>query len=160
MARSLNKVLLIGRLGADPEMRYTGTGMAVTTFSLATNRQWNDRDGNVQEETDWHYVVAWDRLAQICNEHLSKGRLVYIEGRLRTRTYEANGQKQYRTEIVASDMLMLDSAGGPTIGAENGRVREDAPQVSAARSAPYTGSRSRSKVVEGPVQGDADELPF
>ncbi|MDQ3704414.1 MAG: single-stranded DNA-binding protein [Chloroflexota bacterium] len=156
MARSLNKVLLIGRLGADPEMRYTGSGMPVTTFSLATNRQWTDKEGNAQEETDWHNVVAWDRLAQICNEHLAKGRLVYIEGRLRTRSYEANGQKQYRTEIVASDMLMLDSVNGAegTRGAEP--VGKSAPAMVAAAS----GSRGRGRAAEPREMDDEDELPF
>ncbi len=156
MARSLNKVLLIGRLGADPEMRYTGTGMPVTTFSLATNRQWIDKEGNAQEETDWHNVVAWDRLAQICNEHLAKGRLVYLEGRLRTRTYEANGQKQYRTEIVASDMLMLDSAGV----AEPGRGNVEAEAVAPAKVAATSGSRGRGRAAEPRNQDDEDELPF
>lgn len=155
MARSLNKVLLIGRLGADPEMRYTGSGMPVTSFSLATNRQWTDKEGTAQDETDWHNIVAWDRLAQICNEHLSKGRLVYIEGRLRTRTYEANGQKQYRTEIVASDMLMLDSTGG----SEQVRTREEVERPVAQKAAAPAGSRGRSRVAEPPVD-DADELPF
>jgi single-strand DNA-binding protein len=155
MARSLNKVLLIGRLGADPKMRFTGTGMAVTTFSLATNRQWTDRDGNGQEETDWHNVVAWDRLAQICNEHLSKGRLAYIEGRLRTRTYEANGQKQYRTEIVASDMLMLDSANG----AEPARSAQEPEAVAPAKVATGAG-RGRGKTAGPRPADDEDELPF
>lgn len=156
MAKSLNKVLLIGRLGADPEMRYTTSGMQVTTFSLATNRQWTDREGNAQEEADWHNIVAWDRLAQICNEHLSKGRLIYLEGRLRTRTYEANGQKQYRTEIVASDMLMLDAAGG----GEQTRGREDGEKPVPAKVAAQAGSRGRSRVAEPPADDDSEELPF
>ena len=155
MARSLNKVLLIGRLGADPEMRTTGTGMPVTTFSLATNRNWTDKEGTAQEETDWHNIVVWDRLAQICNEHLSKGRLVYIEGRLRTRTYEANGQKQYRTEIVASDMLMLDASGK----AEPVRSREEAERPARQTATASAGARGRSRVAEPPDE-DADELPF
>jgi single-strand DNA-binding protein len=157
MARSLNKVQLIGRLGADPEMRYTGSGMPVTTFSLATNRQWTDREGNAQEETDWHNIVAWDRLAQICNEHLAKGRLVYVEGRLRTRTYEANGQKQYRTEIVASDMLMLDSVGG----AEHANGREDAGKQVPARATAQAGSRGKTRAAEPrELDDDSEELPF
>jgi single-strand DNA-binding protein len=113
MARTLNKVLLIGRLGADPEFRYTTTGMPVATFPIATNRQWVGKDGNLQEQTEWHNIVAWDRLAQICADHLTRGRLVFIEGRLQTRSWEVNGQKVYRTEVVASDMLILDSKGTP-----------------------------------------------
>jgi single-strand DNA-binding protein len=155
MARSLNKVLLIGRLGGDPEMRYTSSGMPVTTFSLATNRQWTDKEGNAQEETDWHNVVAWDRLAQICNEHLAKGRLIYLEGRLRTRTYEANGQKQYRTEIVASDMVMLDSAGGT----QQVSPQEEVQKQSTAKVPATAGSRGRSGGA-GPRVDDDEELPF
>lgn len=155
MARSLNKVLLIGRLGGDPEMRYTSSGMPVTTFSLATNRQWTDREGNAQEETDWHNVVAWDRLAQICNEHLAKGRLIYLEGRLRTRTYEANGQKQYRTEIVASDMVMLDSAGGT----HQSSPQEEVEKRPAAKVPATAGSRGRSGSAGSRVEDD-EELPF
>src|SRR5690242_4446380 len=111
MARTLNKVQLIGRLGGEPETRVVQSGMSVTTFSVATNRQWTAKDGTVQEETEWHTVVAWDRLGQVCAEHLHKGRLVYVEGRLHTRSWETNGQKNYKTEVVASDMLILDSKG-------------------------------------------------
>src|SRR5215218_7608221 len=109
MAKTLNSVQLIGRLGADPELKFTQSGMAVATFNIATNRQWPSKDGTLQEETEWHTIVAWDKLAQICSEHLTKGRLVYIEGRIHTRSWESNGQKQYKTEIVATDMLILDS---------------------------------------------------
>src|SRR5215216_5969882 len=112
MARTLNRVQLIGRLGADPEVKITPSDLTVASFSLAANRQWKNRDGELQEETDWHNIVAWDKLAQICGEHLTKGRLIYVEGRLRTRSWEQNGQKQYRTEVVASDMLILDGKGG------------------------------------------------
>src|SRR3712207_4207228 len=115
MARTLNRVQLIGRLGGDPEMKVTSTGMQVTTFSLATNRQWQSKDGVTQEETDWHTIVAWDRLAQVCAEHLSKGRLVFVEGRIQYRSWESNGQKMYKTEVVASDMLILDSKGTGTV---------------------------------------------
>jgi single-strand DNA-binding protein len=111
MAGSLNKVLLIGNVGRDPEMRYLASGEAVTTFSLATNRRWTGQDGAPREETEWHQVVAWRRLAEQCNEYLSKGRKVYVEGRLQTRSWDdpATGQKRYRTEVVADRMLLLDS---------------------------------------------------
>lgn len=164
MARSLNKVMLIGRLGADPELRTTSTGMQVASFSLATNRQWTGQDGTAHDETDWHNIVAWDRLAQVCNDHLTKGRLVYIEGRIRTRTYEANGAKQYRTEIVASDMLMLDPANTlepqvqreePAPARSASRAATQAPPVAAAR-----GNGSRRQAVVEPELDDPDDLPF
>jgi len=118
--RSLNKVMLIGNLGKDPELRYTTSGTAVATFSLATNEAWRDADGNTQERTEWHNIVAWKKLAEICGEWLKKGKKVYIEGRIQTRSYEDKntGTKRYITEIVASDMLMLDSR--PTNGGESG----------------------------------------
>ena len=111
MAGSLNKVQLIGNVGRDPEMRYLQSGEPVTTFSVATNRRWTGTDGQPRDETEWHNVVAWRKLAEQCNEYLSKGRKVYIEGRLQTRSWDdqASGQKKYRTEIVADRMLMLDS---------------------------------------------------
>jgi single-strand DNA-binding protein len=109
MAASLNKVLLIGNVGRDPEMRYLQSGEPVTTFSLATNRRWTGTDGQPHEETEWHNIVAWRKLAEQCNEYLSKGRKVFIEGRLQTRSWDGpDGQKRYRTEIVAFTMQMLD----------------------------------------------------
>ncbi len=105
---SVNKVILIGRLGADPEIRYTAEGQAVATFRIATNEV-RVKNGERQEHTEWHRIVAFGRLAEICGEYLSKGRQVYIEGRLRTRSFEdREGQRRYITEIVASDMRMLD----------------------------------------------------
>jgi single-strand DNA-binding protein len=111
MAGSLNKVMLIGNVGRDPEMRYLQSGEPVTTFSVATNRRWTGQDGQPREETEWHNIVAWRKLAEQCNEYLSKGRKVYIEGRLQTRSWDdqATGQKRFRTEIVADRMDMLDS---------------------------------------------------
>lgn len=109
MSRGLNKVLIIGRLGRDPEMRYTPSGRPVTTFSIATSRTWNTSDGGRRTETEWFNVVAWSNLAEICKQHLSKGRLVYIEGRLQTRHWEdQEGNKHSSTEIVANEMIMLD----------------------------------------------------
>ncbi|HEV2126404.1 MAG TPA: single-stranded DNA-binding protein [Chloroflexota bacterium] len=110
MAGSLNKVMLIGNVGRDPEMRYLQSGEPVTTFSVATNRRWTGSDGQQHEETEWHNVVAWRKLAEQCNEYLNKGRKVYIEGSLKTRSWDdqATGQKKYRTEIVAQSMVMLD----------------------------------------------------
>ena len=156
MAKTLNKVQLIGRLGADPEVKVTASDLTVASFSLATNRQWKNRDGELQEETDWHNIVAWDRLAQTCGEYLAKGRLVYIEGRLRTRNWEQNGQKQYRTEVVASDMLILDGkSGGPTPADAEASSEQVKPAESAARRA---GRRVLEPVSAG--YDDPDELPF
>jgi single-strand DNA-binding protein len=114
MAKSLNKVMLIGNLGKDPELRYTTSGVAVATFSLATNESWKDQDGNLQERTEWHNIVAWRKLAEICGEWLKKGKKVYIEGRIQTRSYDDKntGQKKYMTEIVADSMIMLDGGRG------------------------------------------------
>ena len=111
MAGSLNKVQLIGNVGRDPEMKYLAGGEALTTFSLATNRRWRGQDGQPHEQTEWHAVVAWRKLAEQCGEYLERGRQVYVEGRLQTRTWDdaATGQKRYRTEIVAEQLILLDS---------------------------------------------------
>lgn len=113
MARSLNKAMLIGNLGADPELRHTASGIEVATFRLATNWSRRTDDGQTEENTEWHNVVAWRRLAQICQQYLTKGSKVYIEGRIQTRSWDdaKTGQKRYMTEIVADQMIMLDQAG-------------------------------------------------
>ena len=109
MTRGLNKVMIIGRLGRDPEMRYTPSGRPVTTFSVATSRTWSTSEGGRRTETEWFNVVAWSNLAEICKQHLTKGRLVYIEGRLQTRQWDdPEGNKHSSTEIVANEMIMLD----------------------------------------------------
>lgn len=112
MAKSVNKVMLIGNLGKDPEVKYTPSGMAVAKFSLATNERFKDKSGEWQDRTEWHNIVAWQRLAEIVGEYLKKGSKVYIEGRLQTSSWEdkQSGEKKYRTEIVASDIVMLDRA--------------------------------------------------
>ncbi len=108
MGRGLNKVMIIGNLGRDPEMRYTPSGKPVTSFSLASSRTWVSADGERREETEWFNVVAWGNLAEICNQHLMKGQQVYIEGRLQTRCWEDdNGQRHFRTEVVANEMIVL-----------------------------------------------------
>jgi single-strand DNA-binding protein len=109
MSKSLNKVMLIGHVGKDPEVRFTGSGTPVASFSLATNESWKDAEGNLQERTDWHNIIAWKKLAEICGEWLKKGSKVYIEGRIQTRDYEDKntGAKKYITEIIASTMIML-----------------------------------------------------
>jgi single-strand DNA-binding protein len=160
MARTLNKVQLIGRLGADPETRFTQAGMQVTTFSLATNRQWTGKDGEAQEETEWHSIVTWDKLAQICSEFLVKGALVFIEGRLHTRSWETDGHKQYRTEVVASDMLMLDSRTAREQGAEpafsNGHTSTGDELANGTE--PVRRQPQRKQAVA--VEDDPEDLPF
>jgi len=108
MSRGLNKVMIIGHLGRDPEMRYTPSGRPVTTFTVATARNWNTADGEHHTETEWFNVVTWGNLAEICNQYLTKGQQVYIEGRLQTRRWEdTEGTKHVNVEIVASEMMML-----------------------------------------------------
>jgi single-strand DNA-binding protein len=117
---SLNRVMLIGNLGGDPELRYTANGTAVANLSLATNEVWTDKEGNKVERTEWHRIIVWRKLAEICNEYLSKGSKVFFEGKLRTRSWEdKDGIKRYTTEIEADNMVMLGgrrgegSYGGP-----------------------------------------------
>jgi len=118
----VNKVVLIGRLGADPEIRYTPSGAEVATFRMATSETWTNKSGEKEERTEWHRIVAWRGLAKICGEFLSKGKLVYIEGRLRTRSWEdRDGNKRSTTEIEAMDMKML---GG--LGEANRKAKEPA----------------------------------
>ncbi len=110
---SVNKVMLIGNLGRDPEIRYTTSGQAVANFTLATTEKYTNKAGDKQEDTEWHRIVAWGRLAEICGEYLTKGRMVYIEGSIRTRSWEdKEGNTKWTTEIVARNMQMLGSSGG------------------------------------------------
>ena len=109
MSRGLNKVMIIGRLGRDPEMRYTPSGRPVTNFSVATSRSWNTSEGERRTETEWFNIVAWGNLAEICNQYLVKGQQVYVEGRLQSRSWEDNeGKRHTAVEIVANEMIMLD----------------------------------------------------
>lgn len=149
MARDLNKVMVIGRLGRDPEMRYTPGGSPVTTFSVAASRQWKDGSGENREETEWFNVVAWNKLAEICKEYLRKASRVYIEGRLQTRQWQdQEGQSHYRTEVIASDMIILD-------GRNEGRgYREPAPDDYDQRPSPRGGAPRGSLDI-----GDED-IPF
>ena len=113
MARGINKVILVGNLGNDPEVRYSQSGSAITTLSVATSESWKDKDGNPQERTEWHRVKAFGRLAEIMGEYLKKGRQVYIEGSLRTEKYtDKNGVEKYSTDIIADEMQMLGGREG------------------------------------------------
>ena len=122
MARSINKAILLGNLTRDPILRYTKSGKPVADFGIATNRTYTDDKGQRQELAEFHNIVAWGKLAEIASQYLAKGRKVYVEGRLQTRTYEtADGQKRTRTEIVTSDLVMLDNKGaGATASTHNG----------------------------------------
>lgn len=109
MARGLNKVMIIGHLGRDPEMRFTTSGRPVASFSVATTRGWVNNEGERQEETEWFHVVTWGGLAELCKKRLHKGSLVYVEGRLQTRCWEGSeGERHYRTELVAQELIFLD----------------------------------------------------
>lgn len=124
---SLNKAMLIGNLGKDPEIKYTPEGLAIAKFSMATKEQWKDKDGQKQDKTEWHNIVAFGKLAEICGEYLAKGKQVYIEGRIQTRSWDdKDGNKKYTTEIVANTMQMLGKADasskGTTVSDENAAV--------------------------------------
>ncbi len=136
MARSVNKVTLIGNLGNDPEMKALPSGNQVANLSIATTDSWRDRNsGEMQERTEWHRVVCFDRLAEICGQYLRKGSRIYIEGSLRTRSWEQDGQKRYTTEIIGREMMMLDSR-GDTDMTSHAPVQSRPQSESAPRQAP------------------------
>jgi single-strand DNA-binding protein len=140
----VNKVILVGNLGADPEIRYTPQGTAVANFRIATTERFNNKNGERESRTEWHRIVAWGRLAEICNEYLKKGKQVYIEGRIQTRQYDdKEGKKRSSTEIVATNMVMLGRAG-------------DAGDV-----APQEFQADEEATQEAPTApGNEDDLPF
>jgi single-strand DNA-binding protein len=124
MARGLNKVMIIGRLGRDPEMRFTSGGRPVASFNVATTRGWTNSDGERQEETEWFHVVTWGGLAELCKKRLHKGSQVYVEGRLQTRSWEGpDGERHYRTELVAQELIFLD--GYDTLSEEDSDLFDD-----------------------------------
>lgn len=129
----INKAILIGNLGRDPEVRYTADGRAVASFSIATSERWKDRNtGEMQERTEWHRIVAFGKLGEICGEYLSKGRQVYIEGRLQTTSWEKDGVTRYTTEVIASEMKMLGArdSSGPVRPPENNTAhRRPTPSI-------------------------------
>ncbi len=140
----VNKVILVGNLGADPTMRHTPSGSAVVNFNVATSETFKNKNGEKETRTEWHRVVAWARLAEICNEYLKKGKQVYIEGRLQTRSWEdQSGTKKYSTEVVANNMVMLGRAG-------------DTPMDVPSQDVP-----AEQTVAEGSAStGEEDDLPF
>ncbi|MBI1749735.1 MAG: single-stranded DNA-binding protein [Acidobacteria bacterium] len=145
---SVNKVILVGRLGRDPESRFTASGQAVCNFSLATDRSYKDRNGQTQKQTEWHKIVVWSKLAEICQKYLKKGSQIFIEGRIQSRQWEdQQGQKRTAFEIVANEMRMLGSRGEASAAAHSGEETE-APAAPAAEDAGV-----------GPEVGDED-IPF
>jgi single-strand DNA-binding protein len=173
MARGINKVIIVGNLGADPEVRYTGGGTPVCSLSVATSEQWTDKQsGERQERTEWHRVKLFGKLAEIAGEYLKKGRQVYIEGSLRTDKYtDKNGVERYSTDIVASDMQMLGGMGGEGGSGGGGGYRER-PQGGGQRQGGNYGNQSRGGNDYGsaprqsapePAQSggfDDDDIPF
>ena len=154
MAKSVNKVILIGNLGKDPEVKYTPSGTPVAKFSLATNERYKDKAGEWQERTEWHNIVAWQRLAEIVGEYVKKGSKIYIEGRLQTSSWEdkQSGEKKYRTEIVANDLVLL-SGRGETEG--EGRVSRAASASSSfdQRPAPHEEPAHATEITD-------EDIPF
>jgi single-strand DNA-binding protein len=153
----INKVILVGRLGKDPEIRSTPQGTTVAKFTVATDEKFNDREGNKQERTEWHNIAAWGKLGEICGQYLRKGKLVYIEGSIRTESWDdkESGQKKYRTEIVARDMKMLDRRGDEGGGGGGGGYERS--------SGGYGGqsqSRGGGKSAPADVIEDDEEVPF
>jgi single-strand DNA-binding protein len=147
MSKDLNKVQMTGRLGADPEMRYTPQGNAVTTFRVASNRSWRTAEGESHEDTEWFRVVAWNKLAEICHQWLSKESRVYVEGRMQTRQWQdQEGQTRYLTEVIANDIIILDSRRDSTA------APPDEPRAETqVETPPPSASRSRSATPEQPA---------
>ena len=155
MAKSVNKVILLGHMGKDPEVRYTTSGVAVANFSLATNERFKDKNGEWQDRAEWHNLVAFDRTAEIVKEYLHKGSQTYIEGRLQTRSWDDKntGEKKYKTEIVVSQLVMTGGGNG------NGQSRND-PQGGSYEQ-PQQGGSSQGGDDFGNNQGITDEdIPF
>ncbi|MFH1547106.1 MAG: single-stranded DNA-binding protein [bacterium] len=179
-SRSLNKVFLIGNLTRDPEIRYTSSGAAMCSFGIATNRTWKDSEGEVKEEAEFHNLVSWNKMAEICYQILAKGMMVYIEGELRTRNWEdESGETRYRTEIKVNEMILLDSRGKSGVGggktAEAGEgvnldemmkadSKDKAPEKEeSAKGGSVSGRKAAKKVVKKEEEESdplEDDLPF
>lgn len=144
---SVNKVMIIGRLGQDPEMKYTPSGAAVCNFSVATSENWTDKSGQKQERTEWHRIVVWGKLAELCNQYLAKGRQAYIEGKLQTRSWDdKDGNKRYTTEILANTVQFL---GGQTSASNT-----------SAGAAPYSTNDNNAPEIVADSSFAADDIPF
>ncbi len=150
---SVNKVILLGRLGQDPELKYTPGGSPVCNFSLATTESWTDKQGAKQEKTEWHRVVVWGKLAELCNQYLAKGRQAFLEGRLQTRSWDdKEGNKRYTTEILASTVQFI---GGPSAGA--GATRDTGANVDSSFAQP---APAENYQIASDASFAADDIPF
>ena len=162
-SRSLNKVMLIGNLTREPELRYTTGGTPVVTFGLATNKSWKDQEGNLKEVAEFHNIVAWNKMAEICQQLLAKGMKVYVEGSLTTRSWEAeDGSTRYKTEVRVDDMILLDSKGKQGAGNDSGEESPfEAPKEEAAPKKKAS-KKKEAKEEKEEEQSDplAEDLPF
>jgi len=159
MAGGVNKVILVGHLGADPDMRYTPSGQGVCELRLATSESWNDKNGQRQERTEWHRIVVWGKRAEVCSKYLAKGRQVFVEGRIQTRTYDdKDGNKRYITEIIANDVQFL---GGGKEGGGGGGRGEGPPAPAEGDMGGYGGGGSGGAGgSSGGGGGPDDDIPF
>ncbi|MEO6776799.1 MAG: single-stranded DNA-binding protein [Kofleriaceae bacterium] len=161
MAGGVNKVILVGNLGADPDMRYTPSGQGVCELRVATSESWNDKNGQRQERVEWHRIVVWGKRAEVCSKYLAKGRQVYVEGRIQTRTYDdKDGNKRYITEVIANDVQFLgggnrEGGGAGGGGGGGGGKRDEGPPPS---DADFGGSGSGGG--GGGGGGPDDDIPF
>lgn len=146
---SLNKVLLMGNLGRDPEVKYTSSGQAVATFTMATNRRWKDKEGNSQEDTQWHNIKMWGRSAELAQQYLKKGRTIFVEGRIETRTYDdKDGNRKWFTEIVCERFQFVGSRG------------DDAGGGGGNSGGNYSGGSNQPQPQPSTSMNDEDDLPF
>ena len=162
MAGGVNKVILVGYLGADPDMRYTPSGQGVCELRLATSESWNDKNGQRQERTEWHRIVVWGKRAEVCSKYLAKGRQVFVEGRIQTRTYDdKDGNKRYMTEIIANDVQFLGGgreAGAGGGGGRGGRPDDGPPPPADGELGGYGGGGGGGS--GGGGGGPDDDIPF
>jgi len=156
----VNKVILLGNLGQDPNLRHTESGVAVATFSLATNESYTDREGNKQKRTEWHNIVVWRKLAEIAEQYLKKGSMIYVEGKITSRSYQAqDGSTRYITEIVANNFQMMPKAGSSSVPLPS---EDHAPAQSSSNTAPTssTSTTESTSNVETQEADATDDLPF
>jgi single-strand DNA-binding protein len=153
----VNKVILVGNLGRDPEVRSTPSGQQVASFTLATNRKWKDKNGQRQEQTEWHQIVCWGRQAEVAGQYLTKGKQIYVEGRLQTRSWDdkQSGEKRYRTEVICDNFQMLGSRGGDFEGARGGHA--EGPSYD---EGPAGGGGGGTGGTGGFGEPEDDDIPF